>query len=42
MELNYKESGHGFPIIFLHGLFDDLNFYEPIIPEISRLSNYKY
>lgn len=36
MELNYQESGQGFPIIFLHGLSDDLNFWDPLIPEISR------
>lgn len=36
MELNYQESGQGFPIVFLHGLSDDLNFWAPLIPEISR------
>lgn len=36
MELNYQESGQGFPVVFLHGLSDDSNFWDPLVPEISR------
>ncbi|MDP1551698.1 MAG: alpha/beta hydrolase [Methanobacteriaceae archaeon] len=36
MKLNYQESGHGTPLVFIHGLSDDLIFWDPIIPELSK------
>lgn len=36
IKINYIEKGTGFPIVFVHGLSDDLKFWEPLIPELSK------
>lgn len=36
MKLNYEDNGHGFPIILIHGLSDDLRLWDPLIPELSK------
>lgn len=39
IEINYEDNGHGFPVILIHGLSDDLRFWDPIIHELSK--NYR-
>jgi 3-oxoadipate enol-lactonase len=39
IKLNYIEKGEGFPLILIHGLSDDLRFWAPLIPKLSR--NYR-
>jgi 3-oxoadipate enol-lactonase len=34
--INYQETGEGFPLILLHGLSDDLNLWNPLLPELSK------
>ncbi|MBI5681270.1 MAG: alpha/beta hydrolase [Methanobacterium sp.] len=36
IKINYKDKGQGFPVILIHGLSDDLNLWEPLIPELTR------
>jgi 3-oxoadipate enol-lactonase len=36
ISINYQESGEGFPLILLHGLSDDLNLWNPLVPELSK------
>lgn len=35
IEINYQEMGEGFPLVLLHGLSDDLNLWNPLLPEVS-------
>jgi 3-oxoadipate enol-lactonase len=35
VNLNYKDQGHGPPLILIHGLSDDLHFWDPLIPQLS-------
>ena len=35
IEINYQEKGEGFPLVLLHGLSDDLNLWNPLLPELS-------
>lgn len=36
IKINYAEKGEGFPIVLVHGLSDDLRFWDPVISELSR------
>ncbi len=33
--LNYHEKGQGYPLILIHGLSDDLHFWDPLIPGLA-------
>ena len=35
IQINYQEKGEGFPLVLLHGLSDDLNLWNPLLPEFS-------
>ena len=35
IDINYAESGEGFPLILLHGLSDDLNLWAMTVPALS-------
>jgi len=35
IQINYREKGEGFPLVLLHGLSDDLNLWNPLLPEFS-------
>ena len=36
IKINYTEKGKGFPLVLIHGLSDDLNFWKPLIPQLSK------
>ena len=36
IKLNYIKKGEGFPLILIHGLSDDLRFWAPLIPQLSK------
>ncbi|GAB6056425.1 alpha/beta hydrolase [Methanobacterium movens] len=36
MELHYQKSGAGFPLVFLHGLSDDLSIWLPLINKFEK------
>ena len=37
IKISYMEKGSGFPLVLIHGLSDDLRFWEPLIPELSKI-----
>lgn len=39
IKINYEDKGEGFPVVLIHGLSDDLRFWDPLIPELSK--NYR-
>lgn len=39
IKINYEDKGQGFPVILIHGLSDDLRFWDPIVSELSK--NYR-
>lgn len=36
LDINYREEGSGFPLIFIHGLSDDSILWTPLMPEFSE------
>jgi 3-oxoadipate enol-lactonase len=36
LDINYREEGSGFPIVFIHGLSDDSILWTPLMPEFSK------
>lgn len=36
ININYKIEGEGFPIIFIHGLSDNLNFWKPLTQKLKN------
>lgn len=36
IQINYRETGSGVPLILLHGLSDDLNLWNPLLPEFAN------
>jgi 3-oxoadipate enol-lactonase len=34
--INYEDKGHGFPVVLIHGLSDDLRFWDPVVAELSK------
>lgn len=36
IKINYEDKGEGFPLILVHGLSDDLRFWDPLTSELSR------
>ena len=39
ININYELNGTGYPIVFIHGLSDDLNYWNPLVKELEK--NYK-
>lgn len=35
IKINYMEKGEGFPIVLIHGLSDDLRFWDPLVPSFK-------
>ncbi|MGZ7117992.1 MAG: alpha/beta fold hydrolase [Methanobacterium sp.] len=36
IKINYEYKGQGFPIVFIHGLSDDLRLWDPLLTELSK------
>ncbi len=39
IKINFEDKGHGFPIVFIHGLSDDLRVWDPLVAGL--LDNYR-
>ena len=35
--IHYKTKGSGYPIILLHGVFQDMDVFEPLIKKLSKI-----